>query len=261
MGVETAMGIGGLAISAGTTALSFMDAGKARARQREAEAAAKKAMEEARKRLEVNYTDQLAIMKEPYELQREALLSQGAQAIQAGVESERGAAATAGKVQIAQNEAQAGVRAAMSKEMADIERQRVAEESRLRDLRTQLDLGVAEGAQMAAANAEEQARAANMQGFEGVASTLQQGLGMINLFPGGGDDITTSGYDKGPGANAAFQSPIGNRFAPEVTAQTVVQPAAQTISFANQNPYNIPYFIPPGYRGGFGMNFSSVGGV
>ena len=258
MGVETAMAVGGLAMSAGTTALSFIDAGNARARQREAERAAIRAMEEARKKLDINYTDQLAIMKEPYELQREALLSQGAQAIQAGVESERGAVATAGKVQMAQNEAQAGIRTAMGNEMAAIEKQRVAEESRLRDLRTQLDLGEVEGQQMIAANAQEQAAAATRQGVEGIASTMQQGLGMINLFPGGGSDITTSGFDKGPGANAAFQSPVGNRFAPEVTSQTVVQPAMPINTAQMQKPFVSLY--QKGYRPGleYGQEFNNI---
>jgi hypothetical protein len=92
MGVATAVAIGGLAISAGTTAMSFVQAGEQKSKQRKAEAEAAKAMAEARKKLEINFTDKMAIKKEPYELQREAMLSAGAQAIQAGVESERGAA-------------------------------------------------------------------------------------------------------------------------------------------------------------------------
>jgi len=153
MGVVTAVAIGGLALSAASTANSFIQAGQQKTKQRQAEAAAAAAMAEARKKLEINFTDELAIKKEPYELQREALLSQGALAIQAGQESDRGAEATAGRVLMAQNEAQAGIRTAMGAEMTDIENKRIAEESRLRDLGVQLDLGEAEGAQMAARNA------------------------------------------------------------------------------------------------------------
>jgi hypothetical protein len=42
--------------------------------------------------------DALGIQKTPYELEREAMLSAGAQATEAARESERGVAATAGRV-------------------------------------------------------------------------------------------------------------------------------------------------------------------
>jgi hypothetical protein len=183
MGVATAVAIGGLAISAATTTMSFVQAGEQKSKQRQAEADAAAAMAEARKKLQVNFTDEMAVKKEPYELQREAMASAGAQAIQAGQESERGAATTAGKIQMAQNEAQAGIRTEMGKEMTDIENKQIAEQSRLRDLNVQLDLGEAEGAQKAAENAEEAAAAAETQGFQGLASTAGQALSMIPLFP------------------------------------------------------------------------------
>lgn len=186
MAVATAVALGGLAISAGSTAMSFMDASKQKKKQREAEAEAASAMAEARKKLSINYTDEMAVKKEPYELQREAMISQGAQAIQAGVESERGAVATAGKVQMAQNEAQAGIRTEMGAEMTDIENKQIAEQSRLRDLGVQLDLGEVEGAQQAAADAERAAAQSTAEGFQGVTSTLEQGLAMVPLFAGGG---------------------------------------------------------------------------
>jgi hypothetical protein len=182
MAVATAIAIGGLAISAGTTAMSFVQAGEQKSKQRNAEAKAAAAMAEARKKLEINFTDKMAIKKEPYELQREAMLSAGAQAIQAGVESERGAATTAGKVLMAQNEAQGAIRTAMGAELTDIENKQIAEQSRLRDLGVQLDLGEVEGAQQAAADAERAAAQSTSEGFQGLSSTLQQGLAMVPLF-------------------------------------------------------------------------------
>lgn len=182
MGVATAIAIGGLAVSAATTTKSFIDAGKQKKLQKEAEQDAKNAMDAARKKLEVNFYDQMAVKKEPYELEREAMLSQGAQAIQAGQEQERGAAATAGRVQMAMNEGQAGIRTAMGKEMTDIEKMQLAEDSRLRDVGVQLDLGEAEGAQQAARDAQQAAAAATNQAWQGVASTVQQGLQMVPLY-------------------------------------------------------------------------------
>jgi len=164
----------GLAATAGSTTMSFLQAGKQKSAMRNAERDADQAMQEARKKLEVNFYDNLSIQKEPYELEREALLAQGAQAIQAGVESERGAAATAGRIQMAQQEGQAGVRSAFGQELSGLERLSAQEESRLRDVGAQLDLGEVEGAQLAAANAQELAAQATQQGMQGVTSMAQQ---------------------------------------------------------------------------------------
>lgn len=182
MGVATAVAIGGLAVSAASTTMSFIQAGEQKKKQREAEAKAAEAMAEARKKLEINFAKELAIQKEPYELEREAMLAQGALAMQAGVESDRGAETTAGKLQMAQNQAQAGIRSAMGQELQGIEEKIINEESRLRDVGVQLDLGEVEGAQLAARDAEEARAQAMAEGFQGVASTLQQGLGMVPLF-------------------------------------------------------------------------------
>jgi hypothetical protein len=164
----------GLAATAATTTASFVQAGKQKEAQRNAERDADEAMAAARKKLEVNFYDKLSIQKEPYELEREALLSQGAEAIQAGVESERGSAATAGRIQLAQQQGQAGIRSAMGQELAGLERLSAQEEGRLRDVGVQLDLEEVAGAQLAAANAAELSAQAAQQGFEGVTSMAQQ---------------------------------------------------------------------------------------
>jgi hypothetical protein len=178
----TALAIGGLAISAGSTAMSFAQANKQNQLQRRAEADAAMAMAEARKKLEINYAKQLAVQKEPYELQREALLSQGAMSLEAAREADRGAEATAGRLQMAQTEGQAAIRGAMGAEMQKIDEQIAAESSRLRDLGAQIDLEEAAGAQLAARDAAEARAQAMQEGFQGVASTLQQGLEMVPLF-------------------------------------------------------------------------------
>lgn len=172
----------GLASTAATTGMSFAQAGKQRKLMREAEAAADSAMQEARKKLEVNVYENLAINKESYELAREAMLSQGAQAIQAGVESERGAAATAGRIQMAQQEGQAGIRTAMGDELQRLEMLSAQEEGRLRDIGVQLDLEEVAGAQLAAANAQELGAAALAQGMEGVTSLGSQLAEKAPLF-------------------------------------------------------------------------------
>ena len=190
----------GVAASVGGSVMSFTQANKQRKLEKQAVAEADKAMASARARLDVNYMDALSVQKEPYELQREAMLAQGAQTIDAAQESERGTAAAAGRVQMAQNEAQGAIRTEMGKELTEIERLKVAEEARLRDLQTQLDLGEVEGAQMAARNAQEMAAQATTQGFEGITSAATQVANLVPLYAksggGGGGGQTQQGLAK-----------------------------------------------------------------
>jgi len=245
----------GIASSLGGAAMSFSQANKQKKLQSQAEAEADKAMAEARGRLDVNYMNALSVQKEPYELQREAMLAQGTQATDAAQESERGAAAAAGRVQMAQNEAQGDIRTGMGKELTEIERLKVAEESRLRDLQTQLDLGEVEGAQMAARNAQEMAAQATAQGFEGVTSAATQVANLVPLYAKKGLDYTvnngnpmTSPFDpnamspiSGQNSNINYMSPAsGFGFG---TLPTVSATNALNQSFGTQgNPnYNNPF--------------------
>jgi len=162
-----------VAIAAAGTgmAMSFDAAAKARKKEEQALAEVKNKMSAARKKLETNYMDVLAINKEPFERQREALLSAGAQALEAGIESERGGAATAGRLLAAQNEAQGQVRDAQSDRLFDLEAAQAEEDSRLRDIGVQLDLGEVAGAQDAAAAAADKAAMMTNQGLQGVVNT------------------------------------------------------------------------------------------
>jgi hypothetical protein len=167
-------------IGAGTTlyggAKSFSDANKARKRGEAAERAADKAIEEAKRRVDVNAYEQLSSAKEPYELMRDALLTQGATGMQAGVEGEtRGAAATAGRMQMAQNLRQGEVRGEMGQRMDEINKLVAGE-----DKRRQLQLaGIAmeetAGAQLAVRDAEEDRAAYIAQGV-GTLGGIAEGL-------------------------------------------------------------------------------------
>ncbi len=183
MAAFTAIAAGiGLATTAATTGMSFAQAGKQKRMAAQANKEASKAMKEARARLEVNYADALSIPKEAYELEREALLSQGAQALDAARESERGSAATAGRVLAAQRQGQAQTRTAMAQDLFDIEAMKLEEDSRLRDLNVQLDLEEIMGAQQKAADADAAATAAKQAGIEGAISLGQQAMEFIPLY-------------------------------------------------------------------------------
>ena len=230
----------GIAATVGSTAMSFSQANKQKKLQKEAESEAEKAMASARGRLDVNYMEALSVQKEPYELQREAMLSQGTQATDAAQESERGAAAGAGRVQMAQNEAQGAIRTEMGKELTEIERLKVAEESRLRDLQTQLDLGEVEGAQMAARNAQEMAAQATTQGWEGVTSAATQVANLVPLYPKSGADYTVNNGNNATSTLTSQMTPISGRptvgIFPNAGTQAQVQ-AQQSSNLSWLNPF------------------------
>lgn len=155
MGAMTTMMVAGMATQAASAGMSYHQMQKQRKLQLQAQEQAKKSISEARKRLDVNFYDALSVIKEPYELQREAMLSSGAQSIEAARESQRGVAGTAGRVQMANIEGNNQIRTAMGNEMQNLERLSATEESRLRDAKAQLDLEEVAGAQLAAKNAQE----------------------------------------------------------------------------------------------------------
>lgn len=181
MAVTTSAAIG-LAATAATTGMSFAQRSKQRKLQIKAQEDAKKFMEEARKKIDVNFYDQLSIIKEPYELERDALLASGAQAIEAAKESNRGVAATAGRVAMAQNAGQGQIRTAMGQDLMNLEKMSAAEEARLRDIGAHLDLEEVAGANLAEANAWELEQQALQQGMAGVTSMAGQIAGMPSLY-------------------------------------------------------------------------------
>lgn len=250
----TAIALGGLAISAGSTAMSFSQASKQSKLQREAEAKAAQAMAEARKKLNVNFAKNLSIQKEPYELAREAMLSTGAQALQASIESDRGPEVAAGKIQMAQNQGQADIRSVMGQELTDINKQVINEESRLRDLNAQLDLGEVEGAQLAARDAQEARTSAMTQGFQGLASMGQQALAMVPLYQKQNPPISLEGAtvtgDTKP--TSFLMNPINQQFQNSINTAPLASVGASPI-FGPQRP------VPGTEYGPFGINWSGVG--
>tara|TARA_R100000773_G_scaffold1191_5_gene1866 strand:- start:11402 stop:12421 length:1020 start_codon:yes stop_codon:yes gene_type:complete len=183
------LGAAGIAaiVSAGIGAtgagISFAQGAKAKRAARDAESKAAEAMRLARKRLEINYLDELAIQKEPYELAREAALQQGATALEAAREGDqRGVAATAGRLEVAQDAAQGQIRTQMGKEMSNLDKLVAEEDARLRDLNVQLDLGEVQGFQAQAANQEALANKAMMEGFQGAANALTSAAQIVPLY-------------------------------------------------------------------------------
>ena len=182
IGFAAIAAIGGMAATALTTGFQVSDLIKSKRLQKEADAEAEKAMAEARKFLDVNVYDALNVQMKPYDLEREAALTTGAQLIEAGRESERGAAAMAGRVQANQQALNRDIQTRMGKEMADLDKLSAAEDSRLKDIKTQLYLDEVEGAQAASAMYDERAAQAAKNVAAGVTSMIGQASKFAPLY-------------------------------------------------------------------------------
>ncbi len=167
----------------GSTISSFSQARKARERGEKAKAEVKKRMEEAKRRVDVNTAEQLSVPKEPYQLMRMAGLTSAATGLQAGVEGEsRGAAATAGRVQMAQQQQEAEIAAAQSERMFEVDQLKAEEEARIQQQLAGIALEEAAGAQQALRYAEEDRTAAIKEGY---ASAAKIGSRVLESFAGG----------------------------------------------------------------------------
>lgn len=149
----------------------------------EAEAKASQALNKAKSFLQVNVYDKMAIAKEPFNLARQAALSQGALALQSATEgSQRGAAAAAGGVQMAFQNQEAQNRAAMSEEMYALGLKSAAQEQENMQYMASLNLQEAEGAAKAAADYDKAA----MQSFGNAAKGL---VGVATTAAGMAPDV------------------------------------------------------------------------
>lgn len=208
-----------------------------------AEEEARKAMAEARKRLEVNVMEGLSIQKEPYELAREAALVAGTQALQAGVEGEeRGAAATAGRVAMAQAAEQARIRSAMGQELSAIEKAVIAEEGRLADIGMGISLEEAAGAQQAAADAEKMRAQAIQQGFQGLVQAGSAIASAAPLYSGktaptGAPDVLTPKQATGVQSSVVPLEQRGLMTGPPVITQSGQLAPPRSMSVLQASPF------------------------
>ena len=181
LGFAAIAAIGGAVSTALTTGFSIGDMRRMRKLQKESDADALKFRQEADKFLEVNVYDQLGVQMKPYEIERDALASVGAQSIEAARESERGMGSI-GRIYAGYSDAIRDIQTRQGQEMADLEKLSAAEDSRLKDIKTQLALDEAEGAQQASAMYEERAQQAKKNAIAGVTSMLGQAAKLAPLY-------------------------------------------------------------------------------
>jgi hypothetical protein len=183
MAVGTALTIASVATTAAGAGMSFAQANKQKKLYEQAQEDAAKSMAEAKKAINVNYYEGLAIPTQAYKMEADILKSVAAQAMEAGREGDqRGVAATAGRVQAAVTDSARGIRSDMSKELYDLNKLTQTENRDIATKLANLDLAEAQGAQLASRDAQEARSAAMTQGFKSVASLSGQLAGAANLY-------------------------------------------------------------------------------
>jgi len=182
-----ALGLTSLAVGVATTGASFGQAGAQRRKRDAAQKAAQRAFKDARKRLDVNYMEDLGINKGIYDIARDRSMVQAAGLMESAREgSARGVASTAGQVYQQDLLGQQQVRAAQEGEMNRIEGLIAGEDARLAGLQAQLSLDKAAGAQQAARDAESARVSAIGEGIEGAIGSVGQAVSMGALYGEGG---------------------------------------------------------------------------
>ncbi len=171
--------IAALSITAITTGLSFIKAGKERRAAEAADLTAEIGMKEVEKALTKNEMAALSLQTESYEREADALKTQAKTEIDMVREGDqRGVLAGSGRVQAGVLEAAGAQRQAMGEDLGDLEKLKADEETRKNDIGIQLKLGEVIGAQQAAAALSDSASQATSAAIQGVASAAMQGVNM-----------------------------------------------------------------------------------
>ena len=201
MGIATATAIG-LGVSAISAGSSFIQASKQKNKMTQAQNAADQYMKDARKKLDVNFYDELSLSMTPYERSREQSLVASTTAMQGAVEGEeRGGGVTAGKVLQGQQKLEQDIRDTQIGEMQKLEKLTATEESRLRDEKVKLDTAQAQAEGLKAQYAEA-ARQKHIQ--SGIKSAGEFAVGVGKAFPTDYSKLDVSALQQ-PGTTKAWQ--------------------------------------------------------
>lgn len=270
-----ALGLTSLAVGVATTAASFGQAGAQKRKRDAAQIAAEKAFKDARKRLEVNYMEDLGINKGIYDIARDRSMVSAAGLMEAAASSERGVASTAGQVYQQDLLGQQQVRAAQEGEMNRIEGLIAGEDARLAGLQANLSLQEAEGAQQAARDAETARVSAIGEGIQGAISTVGQAVSMAPLYSKGtvkqrktamGDVIASDvGVPLGNIENAKrrdflkFERNLDPSVLTKIRGTDEYTDKMQSLKFGS-NLQSAPFIFNRGYMGGVsaGMDLSGL---
>ena len=231
MAAATAIAATGVLISAGSAGMSFSQAAKARRQGETAAAASKKLMKEAERKAEIEFFGQLNVPLDAYGREYEQNLQaqqQGIQALQEG--DSRNLAAGIGRVGAGAVAANESTRISMGKELYDLQKLQVQEQSDINQDLKDMKVGAAADQSMIARDAQEAQAAAMAQGVASVGSSVGSAAQAVPLF-------TASGADK-----AATK--VLNQLDSKLTQNTIANPNGITpegiATFKNLNAKTIP---------------------
>lgn len=182
----TAIAAGSALVGSG---LSFAQAAAEKRKYKEAQEAAARYMDDARKKFETNFAEQLQVPLEGYKMAADLNNQAVGQALEAMRES--GQRSIIGGVAGLQQQAQVGaeqLRMSLQQDLYQRDKMIADEESRLRDIQAELDVTEATGAQQAAADAELRGAAAFQSGIGSLAqagSTIFEGSQLYKQTQGG----------------------------------------------------------------------------
>lgn len=197
MAVLAAIGLGVQALSG---IGSFIQAGQRQKEIDKANEAARQAVAEAKKQIQLKPFEALTVSDTPYERQREMFASQAAQATQAAAEMGAAGMGRVGAIAMAGDESQAKVRDQQIQQLEAIEQLKAQDEARVSQQLASLSLQEAEGAQKAAADAQAAKTAAITSGLGAITGIGQQ---MAAVNPVTGEAIFgLYGKDKSGGAGS-----------------------------------------------------------
>jgi hypothetical protein len=191
-----------VAVVGATTSAATAGAASAKAKKaaREAEKVAKKKVEEAKKEIQRMPMQELSLDLQGYKAEQEASQVAAAQAIQAAQQGEgRGLAAAVGRVQMADIAQQRAARLDKATDLQKLEMLKAKERQEASDKLANLSLAEAEGAQVAAAEAEKMAEA-----YKGQA--IQSGLQAVQ----GAANIASAATQSSVNASTAFDKHIAS---------------------------------------------------
>jgi len=167
--------------------MSFAEAKKQKELKSKADAAAAKAVVDAKNKLVTNFSEQQIIRKEPFELAAQANAAVQSQNIDAMRNAgQRALIGGVGRTVAAGDRANQQMRDVYTGKLEEYEK-RVADESRaISDTLASIDLRTASGAQKAAAQAELMRQRNLMQGISALGGAAATGLDAAGLYTGGG---------------------------------------------------------------------------
>lgn len=182
-GFEKAMGAVGSFLPVAGGVASIIQGIDARKEAKDAERAAAEAMDQARKKAEVNYLEALRVPTETYERAYRNAMARSGQATEALKESDpRALAGGIGKVQGVMTDAESQIRDSLADRIYNQQMAAAGEEGKIRDTLTALSLGEAMGVQEAASDLYDAGGKSISSGIKGLGGSLENFLKMAGLY-------------------------------------------------------------------------------